>query len=361
MYRSIQNTVKTSILFLAVLLVPTQAFAHLRWFVDVNSDSARQYQQAAQHFEFDFVYLILLAGAAGFALTAFALDNLSRRNPLVGKLLGFPIRLPGHIEWRLVSVLLGFMLLMNSHHGVLLAPNLPQSGGFTFEAAIIVQFVTGLLFISQLSFVLSAIGTLCLATIAAIITPADVMVDYIFEFAGIIIAFYLIGPSMSRLDKLLWPAASPHTEKLATAVLTVALGLQLAELAVHNKLLNPGLALMFIDDNGYLNFMRMLGLSSFKNIYFVFAGGLAELTLGVLLLSGVAVRFVAIGIGIIFSLTAMIFGLHELLGHIPIMAVVLLIALHGSDASLMKTLRTILGTSRGPARTDNKENAALAA
>ena len=132
---------------------------------------------------------------------------------------------------------------------------------------------------------------MCLVTIAVIITPAEVMVDYIFEFSGIIIAFYLIGPSMSRIDRLLWPAASPHNKQLATAVLALTLGLQLAELAVHNKLMNPGLALMFIDENGYLNFMRMLGVTSFKNMYFVFAGGIAELTLGILLFLGVAVRF----------------------------------------------------------------------
>ena len=342
-----KNSVKLAAIFIASLLAPSQAFAHLRWFVDVNSANAQRYQEAARYFEFDLVYLFLFAASAGFAITAFTLDHLSRNNPLVGKLLGSPIHLPGHLEWRLVSLLLGFMMLMNSHHGMLLAPNLPTSGGFTFQAAIIVQFVVGLLFISQLSFVLSAIGTLCLAFITVIITPADIMIDYVFEFAGVIIAFYLIGPSMSRIDQLLWPAASPRNKQLATAVLAMTLGLQLAELAIHNKLMNPGLALMFIDDNGYLNFMRMLGLTSFKNMYFVFAGGIAELTLGLLLVLGVAVRFVSIGIGAIFTLTAVIFGVHELIGHIPIMAIVLLIALRGSDASLIPLLRTILRPDAG--------------
>ena len=346
---------KLAIVLMASMVAPTQAFAHLRWFVDVNSSNAVRYQDAVASFQFDFVYLLLITGSAGFAILAFMADNFSRKNQLVGKLLGAPIKLPGHMEWRLVSILLGFMMLMNSHHGMLLAPNLPTSDSFTFQAAIIVQFVVGLLFISQISFVLSAIGTLCLVTLAIIIAPAEIMIDYIFEFAGIIIAFYLIGPSMSRLDKLLWPAASPRNEQLATAILALTLGIQLAELAIHNKLMNPGLALMFIDENGYLNFMRMLGLSSFKNMYFVFAGGIAELTLGLLLLLGVAVRFVAIGVGAIFSLTAAIFGLHELIGHIPIMAVVLLIALRGSQASLIPLLRSMHAENKLP------DNSALTA
>ncbi len=234
------------------------------------------------------------------------------------------------------------MLLMNSHHGVLLAPNLPTSDEFMFKAAIIVQFVVGLLFISQLSFVLSAIGTFCLALIASIITPAMIMIDYVFEFAGIMVAFYLIGPSISRIDRILWPASSPRNEQMAVAVLALSLGLQLAELALHNKLLNPGLALIFIDDNGFLNFMRMIGFTSFKNIYFVFAGGIAELILGTLLVFGIATRFVALGIGAIFTLTSAIFGLHELIGHIPIMAVVLLIALHGKKIGLLSLVRSTL-------------------
>ena len=327
---------------MASLAFPGQALAHLRWFVDVNSPGAMAYQKAASRFEMEPIYLLLLAGAVAFAFVAITLDNLARQNGMVDTLLNRRIKLPAHIEWRLVSILLGFMLLMNSHHGILLAPNLPRSGEFMFKAAIIVQFIVGLLFVSQLSFVLSAIGTFCLAVITAIITPPMVMIDYVFEFAGIMLAFYLIGPSMCRLDRILWPAASARNEQLAVAVLALALGSQLAELAIHNKLLNPGLALIFMDDHSYLNFMRLLGLSWFKNIYFVFAGGIAEMTLGTLLVFGIATRFVALGIGAVFTLTACIFGLHELLGHIPIMAVVLLIVLNGKEAGFLSLLRQSL-------------------
>ena len=333
---------KTITLLMSLLLIPTQIMAHLRWFVDIDSPSAVAYQKAFARFEFDLVYVFLLAATIAFVIAAITLDNLSRKNEFVGGLLNTPVKTPFYIEWRLISILLGLMMLMNSHHGILLAPNLPTSGEFTFQAALILQFVVGLLFISQLSFVLSAIGTFCLTVIVAIITPPSVMIDYVFEFAGIIIAFYLIGPSMCRLDRILWPAASPRNNEIAVAVLTLSLGLQLAELAIHNKLMNPGLALIFIDDNGFLNFMRIFGLENFKNIYFVFAAGIAELTLGILLVLGIATRLVALGIGIIFSITAIIFGLHELLGHIPIMAVVLLIVLHGKGMGFLALLRANL-------------------
>ncbi len=329
-------------LLLITLLLSTPAGAHLRWFVDIDSPNAIAYQKAFARFEFDMIYFVLLAAAVAFAVFAITVDNLSRRNEFVGRLLNTPLKLPVYLEWRLISIALGMMMLLNSHHGVLLAPNLPTSGEFIFQAALILQFIVGLLFVSQLSFVLSAIGTFCLTVIIAIITPPSVMIDYIFEFGGIIIAFYFIGPSMCRLDRILWPAASKRNDQIAVAALAMALGLQLAELAVHNKLLNPGLALIFIDDNGYLNFMRMVGLDSFKNIYFVFAAGIAELTLGTLLVFGIATRMIALGIGVIFAITSVIFGLHELLGHIPIMGVVLLIVLNGRGTGFISLLRTDL-------------------
>ncbi len=79
MKSSFTASLKTMALLLSSLLIPTQAFAHLRWFVDVNSPSAQAYQQAMSRFQFDLVYLFLLAGAVGFVISAITLDNLARK------------------------------------------------------------------------------------------------------------------------------------------------------------------------------------------------------------------------------------------------------------------------------------------
>ncbi len=310
-----------------LLLWSDFAQAHVRWFVDSTKISH-------QVFNFDYLYTFILIGAVGFMITSMILEALSEKNSTVRKALKHPVKLPFQLEWRLISVSLGIMLLLNTHNGVILAPNLMPKPSMLTDASLIIQLVIGLLLISQLSYVFSTFGILFLGIVNLVIIPSDLLLDYVFEVSSILIAFYLIGPALSRIDFLIWPSHK-WQEKMAIGILTFGLGLQLIELAVHNKLTNPSLALQFMNDNSYLNFISRLGFTEFSNMHFVFAGGIAELTFGILLIMGIAIRLTALAVVAVFSISASIFGIHELIGHMPIMAVAFLIALRGNDGNLL--------------------------
>jgi hypothetical protein len=320
-------------LSLAFFSLPSGAKAHVRWFVNASDTTA-------QTFRFDFMFGLVLAGALGFIILALVLDTLAQDRKTFTKILHTPFRLPAHIEWQLVSIALGAMLLMNNQHGVLLAPNLIPDGSLLSRVAMALQLFLGLLLVSQLSYRLAALGLAGLTILCLALFGSELVMDYIFEFGGVIIAFYLIGPTVSRLDPLAWKARHWH-ETAAVCALTVGLGLQLVELSVHNKLTDPGLVLKFVNDNSYLNFLSGLGMSGFTNIHFAFAGGIAELAFGLLLVLGISIRFTGLAIGAVFTLSSMIFGIEELVGHLPIMTVALLLVLHGNRGNLLAFLSSL--------------------
>ena len=324
-------------LSLASFCISSRAEAHVRWFVNAGDATVKTFQ-------FDMVFAIVLAGALAFIITALALNTLAHDNASFTKILHSPFRLPVHIEWQLVSIALGIMLLMNSHHGVLLAPNLKPDGSALAGFAMTVQLLLGLLLISQLSYRLVAFGISFLCFICMILFPMALMMDYIFEFGAVALAFYLIGPAASRLDPLFWKVRNWH-ESAAVCTLAVGLGLQLVELAVHNKLANPGMVLQFIDDNSYLNFISTMGMVQFTNIHFAFAGGIAELAFGILLVLGISIRFTGLAVGLVFTLSSMIFGIEELVGHLPIMSIALLLVLRGNQGNLISLLASLKPTS----------------
>ncbi|MFQ5622605.1 MAG: hypothetical protein ACE5FS_04330, partial [Paracoccaceae bacterium] len=138
-------------------------------------------------------------------------------------------------------------------------------------------------------------------------------------------------------------------EHLAVVVLRSALGLQLAEEAIHNKLMNPDLGLKFLEDNSYYNFMQLLGFSEFSNLHFVFAAALAEITLAMLLIFGIATRFIVIILTGIFLITFALSGLHDLLGHLPIMAVLLLLLFGAEEGRTRPARAGQLGGTSGAA------------
>ena len=326
-----------TILTLSTLFLSTQAEAHVRWFVNANNVTAKA-------FDPDMIYALILMGALAFILVALFLDNLGHDQKKFSRLIHSPLKLPIHIEWQLVSIAIGIMLFMNSYHGILLAPNLKADNSFLAQTAIILQTILGVLLVSQLSYVLVSFGVAVLAILCVIIFPMEPMIDYVFEFGGVIIAFYFIGPAVSRIDGLIWPVKKWH-EQAAICAITVGLGLQLVELSIHNKLTNPGLVLQFVNDNSYLNFIFFMGMDQFTNMHFSFAGAVAELAFGILLILGIALRFTAIAIGTIFCLSAAIFGLEEFLGHLPIITISFLIMLNGNQGNLIGFLSSLKPTS----------------
>jgi hypothetical protein len=350
------------ILCLAVTcLDPTDALAHARWFIDDT--------QIVLHpaFKFDGLYLAMLVGAVLFMLVALTLEIARGRIPVVDRWFGQPLA-PTLVLWRLVVVVFGATLVINSMAQVFVAPNLAANGSMVLKTMLFLQILVGGMFFVQARLTLACAAVLLLPILCACEFSALRAIDYAFELVGIGLAVMLMAPALAPPDfdtqkqvatfmptgfslslrtgrrayDLGWAQASPwryhpldglspkDREALAIAVLRTLFGLQLIVLSAHDKLLEPGVSLAFVDKYSFVNVPALLGVSQFTNLHFVFGAGLAEITFGALLLANVAVRGTCIMLLGLFTTTGVVFGIEEMVGHLPIIAMLILLAASGS-------------------------------
>ena len=311
-----------------IVTLEKPAPAHIRWFVDKG-------EHVGEHFPVDSINLLIITGAIFFIALAFAIDNTSwshKFNAISEKAYGL---FPQGGEWRIIASFLGVLFIINSITGVFLASHLvlPSEGLVIFGG--ITQMVIGLVLVSQISFSVAGFLILLVAVpLAAIYLPITLIVDYLFEFVALGLALIFTGISACYLDQLgcqLMKRDPTRFSRLPVPIMRIGVGLSLIVLAIHNKLISPNLALTFLDEHP-LNFMAYLGFTGFTNTHFVFAAGVAEFTLGVLLVAGIATRFVTAAMSTVLLSSMVYFGPAELIGHLPIFGIALLLFIQGSGA-----------------------------
>ncbi|MBI2851372.1 MAG: hypothetical protein HYX80_10130 [Chloroflexi bacterium] len=300
------------------------AHAHERWFVERGS-------HAGEGFAFDLTMGLVLAATVSLVFLAFVIERIGKSEKWRLRAEKLQRFLPGGAEWRVLAVLVGVMLIANALTGVFLAPNLiPEQSGLV-PLTRIVQIIIGLLLISQIAFSLAGMLMLAALPLALLLFPLNLLVDYVFEFAALGLTFIFVGIS-SCPDWLLRRFVKGDPKRYSDLALTsarVGTGLTFAVLALNNKILNPDMALTFLDEYP-LNFMTLIGFDSFSNAHFIFAAGVMELAIGLLLTMGVATRFIAaIVTGLLFT-TLVILGPAELIGHLPIIGLALLFLYRGA-------------------------------
>lgn len=310
--------------FLALTAGATTASGHERWFVEEG-------RHAGEAFSLDLLSWVLLVGAFSLAVLAFVVErsSLSDRAGLLAQRANRI--LPRGAEWRVLAALTGVMLLFNSVTGVFLAPDLVLRGTGWALAGRIGQAVVGVLLLSQVFFVLGGALLVAALPLAAAFFPMPSLVDYIFEYAALGLAFIFVGLS-SCPDQLACRVTTVPPERFAhlpLVILRVGFGVAFVVLAVHNKLVNPDLALTFLDKYS-LNFMPLIGLPGFSNLHFVLAAGAFEVAFGLLLIVGVATRFVAVALAGFLLATLVALGPGELVGHLPIIGAALLFTYRGA-------------------------------
>jgi hypothetical protein len=131
-------------------------------------------------------------------------------------------------------------------------------------------------------------------------------------------------------------------------LLRIAFGPQFVVLALHEKLINSALALAFIEEHSFVNFMPLLGFEGFTNLHFVFGAALAELALGLLMAANVAARPACGVLAAVFLATGLMFGPHELVGHLPILGALLLVMVRGSAEVAAGTAESGMNTEIAP-------------
>ena len=311
----------TAIAFLAPMRM---AQAHVRWFTE-DKDA-----YADQQFPRDLTSALLLAGAVSFIALAVYFSR-AKWAAKVGAGVQRVSRSVKGLDWRLVAFLTGLMLVANSIMGVFLAPNLDLANDNLQLVGSAAQMIVGVLLLVQISFTIPGILILLTLGVTTILIPLNVLVDYVFEFVALSIALIVIGPGLCALDRRLFKRLGIDTEQLThlpLPIIRIGVGLTLVALAIHNKLLNPGLTLAFLDEFK-INFMPYLGFTEFTNLHFTLAAGLTELTVGLLILFGVATRFVTAVLSIFFVITLFVIGPIELIGHAPLIGIAVLLILRG--------------------------------
>lgn len=313
--------------FAGPIALAGSAHAHVRWFAD--SETA----QTSARFPADLTNLAVLVGVVLFALLAVGIQRMAWPRG-VKQWMERLHQVPPGTEWRIVAFLTGIMLLANSTMRVFLAPNVHLHGDGLLGPALVAQTLLGVFLLSQISFSISGALILVTTCVTALLVPPLVFVNYFFEFAALGLALLLIGPSLSPVDRGLFQRLGLDAGRyshLALPILRIGVGWTLVILAFDEKLLHPGLALAFLEEYP-LNFMLWLGFSGFSDLHFVFAAGVVELLFGLLLMAGVATRFVTAVLSVFFLLTLLALGPVELVGHAPLFGIAFLFISRGAGA-----------------------------
>ena len=191
--------------------------------------------------------------------------------------------------------------------------------GVTLRA---LEAACGLLFLAGLFTRYAAIVLALLGVVAMVPFSVESILEQV-HILGIAVFLFIAGPGTVSLDARRRADRSLDHEKAPDAainLLRIAMGFGIGYGALTEKLLNPPLAQALLDQIPYLNVLRPLGVG---DPVFIWLAGATELVIGVVILSGQITRPVmAVGFGL-FTITLIVFGLPELIGHLPYLGIML--------------------------------------
>ncbi len=306
----------------ALLLAPATAWSHEKWFTDA----------AAYPVRLDLLGsgpVALALGSAAVALGALLIVRRIVRDPLWPN----PTWLQPAVQssQAVIGIQTAVSLIYMAVQGWLFSPVLPLPtglGGLALGALVIavsLSLVTG--WFTRLG------GGLLIALVGLtfVLYPLAAALEQLL-FVGIGLYFLLLGrglfpPSgalMQRLDRFWQPYAH-----YALPAIRIGTGLTILVLAFTEKLLNPALAQAFLHTHPLFNFPQALGLTWFSDDLFIGAAATVEATIGVLLIAGVLPRLVILLMWVPFNIAIPLLPPVELLGHLPILAVMYAIFLQG--------------------------------
>lgn len=299
-------------------ILPLAAQAHVKWFVnDQHAFTEVAYQP-------DSLFIAILVGAGLFLWMAVFLQRKAESHAGIYAALYQPLLRSSTAPsvaylHPLLKSALGVLLLANILQGHFVAPHFVEEGEAVHYA--LLQALLVLLLIMDGG--LFAIAFLVFSSSLLVAFPVERAIDYAPEFIALSLALGLTSPRLGAYLQCLEPRLrlpSFSDASLAIALLQYGLGLQLIILTFHDKLLHPGYGLAFLQEYPAFNFPRYFGWQGFSDSHFVFGAAVAELCFGLLLVANIAPRLAAVLIVMVFSLTGLVLGPEELLGHVPIIA-----------------------------------------
>jgi uncharacterized membrane protein YphA (DoxX/SURF4 family) len=286
--------------------------AHVKWF----TDSRLHPTQYGLLFSVPVIGAFLLAlGAAGVAYliqhrvpepnAVRSLERYAKTGPLA------------------LRIALGVALIAASAANWLFVPSLVLAPDPVGLALRLVEAACGLFLLAGLLTRYIAIVLALLGIVAMFPFNIENILEQV-HILGIAVYLFITGPGPVSLDARREASRLVLDDRKAPAaainLLRIAMGFGIAYGALTEKLLNPPLAQALLDQSPFLNVLRPLGVS---DPCFIWLAGVTELAVGVVILSGQITRPVmAVGFAL-FTVTLIVFGLPELIGHLPYYGIML--------------------------------------
>jgi hypothetical protein len=307
----------------AYCLLPTAYWstAHVKWFADPAPYPLRTDLILSER-TLLFVVVSALAVAGLYLLSRLLGDPYWPRLPFLGWMaIGAPT---------LMAVQTAITLIHNGVSPVLFAPNLPLGLDPLGLSLAALQILIAFTFITGIADWVGALALLLLGPLAFLFFPPwDVLEQLLFAAIGLVIL--VIGRTAVRAEQARpwfrqhWPNAA----RQSLAALRILSGISVIALALGEKIWNPGLGAAFLAEYPHFNVFQTFGLAPVSNDQFVMLAGLVEGVIGVLLLSGLLTRVVILFMWVPFNLGTPFLPPQELLGHLPIFAIMYLLLVYG--------------------------------
>ena len=292
------------------------ASAHETWFVHHPESYPLDWSAMAEP--------LALLGMAAVAVVAVLWRAGARHLPEIT-----PLRpLSRLAPWvpRLLAAHLGLSMLLLSWEGAVLDPTAHVGIGVTGALLLAPQVLAGTLLLLGIAVRPAALAVIAAGPVlVALQGPRALLVCAV--LVGV--ACFLVAVPPQPRDGGRAPLDRAH---LRPALLALRLGaaVSLITLAVVEKLANPAMGVAMIEQQPVLNLLSPLGVSAET---FVLVAGLVELLFGLLVLSGAAPQVVGLVAAVPFTASLALFGMTELMGHLPVYGVLLVFVVLGSRPS----------------------------
>ena len=285
--------------------------AHVKWFTDPRPHPT----------QYDLLLSWPVIGAFAIALAAAGVASLIQHHVPEPKAIRSLERYArtGPLALR---VALGVALVAAAGADWLFVPSLALDRDAVGVALRVVEALCGLLLLVGLYTRYAAVVLALLGVVAMVPFSVESILEQV-HILGIAVFLFIAGPGSVSLDAR--RGAGGSLERLdapaaAINLLRLAMGFGIAYGALTEKLLNPPLAQALLDQSPFLNILRPFGVS---DPVFIWLAGLTELAVGVVILSGQITRPVMATGFALFTVTLIVFGLPELIGHLPYYGIML--------------------------------------
>ena len=284
---------------------------HVDWFVDPRLYPVR----------YDLVLsartLIALAGAVAALLALAGLQRaLGDAHWPRSRLFGVMV----HGAPTLLAAQSAITLIYSGVQPVLLAPHLQLPHDLAGYGAGAIEVLAGFALLSGIADRGAAVLVLAAAALAFVLEPPLDAIAQL-HWAGIALVMWAMAGRRQA-------GGRPRS----VAVLRVLTGIAIIAPALSEKIWNPAIGAAFLAQHPAFNLARhMLHLAWVTDDRFVLAAGVAELTIGVLLISGMLTRVVILAMWLPFNAGIPFLPPQELLWHLPILAVMYFLLVHGAD------------------------------